>query len=454
VALYPIILAGGTGSRLWPVSRSNHPKQYLDLLQQGQTLLQASISRACACSGLPPLVVASEQHRFLLKHQLAAMDVGEIDVLLEPAAKNTAAAVLAGCLYAFDQDPRAQVLVLPSDQYLPDTELFVESVKLGFHSLSVTEIALMAIKPTYPSVEFGYIKTSLGSKAVFDVCGFTEKPNLVTAQSYLESGDYLWNAGVVMAHAKHVIDVFKIKSPKLYQCVEQAFISRKQLYDFTLLGAEAQSCPSISFDYAVLEHTPNIKAVAFNGEWDDLGTWKSLLRRRKQLDLPAILSSGKKPAVFVGVDDLLIIDDDDLILVANQDSISELSAMADIIVKAKRLDLLDRLETYRPWGAFKVLAQGQNFLVKQLSVQPGAQISLQSHDYRSEHWVVVAGTATVELKGASTELSQGQAITVNNQEKHRLLNNTTQMLEVIEVQTGSYLNETDIVRYDDVYGRH
>ncbi len=417
-------------------------------------MLQASLIRAKACSKLPPLVVASEQHRFLLKHQLAAMDAGPIDVLLEPAAKNTAAAVLAGCLHAFEQDSNAQILVLPSDQYLPDGALFVKSVTLGFESLSVNEIVLMGIEPTSPSIGFGYIKASTGSKGVCKVSGFTEKPNLIKAQSYLESGDYLWNAGVVMAYAKHVIDMFKVHSPQLYKHVEQAFISRKQPYDFTLLGPEMESCESISFDCAVLEKASNLKAVTFNGDWDDLGTWKSLLRRRKELGLPVNMSSGQKPTVFVGVDDLLIIDDDDLTLIANQDSISELSAMAGLLMKAQRLDLLDRLETYRPWGTFKVLAQGENFLVKQLSVQPGAQISLQSHDHRSEHWVVVAGTATVELNGHNTELSQGQAITINHQDKHRLTNNATQMLEVVEVQTGSYLNESDIVRYDDVYDRH
>ncbi len=454
MAIHPIILAGGIGSRLWPASRSNHPKQYLDLLEQGQTLLQASLIRARACSKLAPLVMASEQHRFLLKHQLASTNIGNVDVLLEPISKNTAAAVLAGCLHAFKQEPCAQVLVLPSDQYLPDSTLFIESVKLGFKCLSVNEIALMGIRPTYPSDGFGYIKISSESAGVLNVNGFTEKPNLEKAQAYLESGDYLWNAGVVMAHAKHVIDMFKEHAPKLYQSVEKAYLSRKRLYDFTVLGGELGSCPPVSFDCAILEKAANIKAVTFTGEWDDLGTWQSLLRRRKQLGLPATMSSGKKPAMFVGVDDLLIIDDDDLTLVANQDSISELSAMADIMVKAQRLDLLDRLETYRPWGAFKVLAQGQNFLVKQLSVQPGAQISLQSHDHRSEHWVVVAGIATVELNGHNTKLIPGEAITINHQDKHRLANNASQMLEVVEVQTGTYLNESDIVRYDDVYDRH
>jgi len=417
-------------------------------------LLQASLIRARACSKLAPLIIASEQHRFLLKHQLASMNVGAIDVLLEPTSKNTAAAVLAGCLHAFNQDSNAQILVLPSDQYLPDSELFTESVKLGLESLCVNEIALMGIKPTYPADGFGYIKVSTGSMGVLDVSGFTEKPSHITAQAYLESGNYLWNAGVVMAHAKHLIDMFKVHAPQLYQSVEQAYFSRKQLYDFTVLGSEMENCPSISFDCAILEKAANIKAVAFNGEWDDLGTWKSLLRRRKQLGLPATMSSGQKPTVFVGADDLLIIDDDDLTLVADQGSISELSAMADILVKAQRLDLLDRLETYRPWGAFKVLAQGKNFLVKQLSVQPGAQISLQSHDHRSEHWVVVAGIATVELNGHNTELTSGQALTINHQDLHRLANNTSQMLEVVEVQTGTYLNESDIVRYDDVYDRH
>ncbi len=454
MAIYPVVLAGGSGSRLWPISRSNHPKQFLDLLQQGQSLLQASIERARLCSTIPPLVIANEQHRFLVKHQIEAMELNPSDVLLEPVAKNTAASVLIACLHSMQKDPAARVLILPSDHFLPDSSSFVSAIESGFKELAAHEIALLAIEPSCPSTDFGYLKLAPASSPLKELMQFVEKPDLSAAQGFLAAGNYFWNSGVVMAHARHLMDLFKTHAPQLFGPVYDAYHSRKKHYDFTVLGCEMNGCPNISFDYAVLEKAHNLKAIKYSGDWDDLGNWKSLLSRRKQQGLPLSFNGGDKATLVVGVDDLVVIDDDDLLLVAHQDSLSDLNALTQTLIKAGRQDLLTRLDVHRPWGAFKVLAQGDNFLVKNLSVQPGAQISLQSHSQRREHWVVTAGRAIVEINGEKSELTQGQAISIKCHEKHRLTNPSRELLQVIEVQTGSHLNESDIVRYDDIYDRH
>ncbi|OUR62880.1 mannose-1-phosphate guanylyltransferase/mannose-6-phosphate isomerase [Bermanella sp. 47_1433_sub80_T6] len=454
MAIYPVVLAGGSGSRLWPISRSNHPKQFLDLLQQGQTLLQQSIERARLCSNQAPLIIANEQHRFLLKQQLAPLGLSDECVLLEPEAKNTAASVLIACLHALQKDPEARVFILPSDHFLPDSQLFARVIKSGFEKLTSSEIILLAIEPGYPSTQFGYLNLAAGEGLLTELVAFVEKPDLNTAQKFLASDHYFWNAGVVLAHARHLVSAFEKYQPVLYNHICHAYQSRKKFYDFTLLGAEMRDAASISFDYAVLEKSENLKALKYSGDWDDLGNWKSLLLRRKQLGLPSAFTKGDKISLVKGVDDLVVVNDDDLLLVAHQDSIHDLNAITELLVDAKRMDLLAGLDVCRPWGSFKVLAQGDNFLVKQLSVQPGAQISLQSHSHRSEHWVVIAGEAVVELDEVKSELTQGQAITIKCNEKHRLTNSTSKLLQIIEVQTGSYLDESDIVRYDDIYDRH
>jgi len=454
MAIYPVVLAGGSGSRLWPISRSNHPKQFLDLLQQGQTLLQQSVERARQCSSQAPLIIANEQHRFLLKQQIAPLGLSDDCVLLEPVAKNTAASVLIACLHSLQKDPDARIFILPSDHFIPDKQLFAGVIKSGFEKLSSNEIILLAVEPDYPSTDFGYLNLEEGGDLVTELVAFVEKPDLKTARGFLGLDNYYWNAGVVLAHASHLIYTFKEHQPELYSNICQAYESRKRFYDFTLLGPAMRDAPSISFDYAVLEKTENLRALKYSGDWDDLGNWKSLLLRRKQLGLPGAFTKGGKISLVIGVDDMVVVNDDDLLLVAHQDSMRDLNAVTELLVQAKRLDLLAGLDVCRPWGSFKVLAQGDNFLVKQLGVQPGAQISLQSHSHRSEHWVVIEGRADVELNEVKSELTQGQAITIKCNEKHRLSNSSSELLQIIEVQTGSYLDESDIVRYDDIYDRH
>ncbi len=451
MAIYPVVLAGGNGTRLWPLSRANHPKQFLDLLQQGKSLLQSTLARAQMCSAMPPMVIASQQHRFLLKQQLLESGV-VCDVLLEPLPKNTAASILIACFKALSANPSATLLILPSDHYFPDVEQFKKVIQTAEAALTANEIVLLGIKPNKPATQYGYLKTDSGS-GLSNVSAFVEKPEMDTAQRYVDSGEYLWNSGIVISKAQHLVNLFVKYQPDLYGVVKQACDQRESFYGDDLIGEALGRCESVSFDYAILEKANNIRALSFDGEWDDLGSWDSLLKRRKKMGMPESFFSNQKASLFLGVDDLIVVDEDDLLLVANPDSLTNTNAATQKLAEMGRLDLLNRLDVSRPWGTFKVLSQGDNFLVKELSIAPYSQISLQSHGHRSEHWVVVEGQGEVELNGQLATLTQGQSISIGVNDRHRLSNHTRNPLRIIEVQAGTHLDESDIVRYEDKYDR-
>ncbi len=422
-------------------------------------MLQSTIARARSCSDKPLLIIGNQQHRFLLQHQIGPLGLGVEQVLLEPVARNTAASILIACLDVVSKDINGSVLILPSDHYIPDNSLFGSCIKATYECLAKDEVALLAIKPSFAATEFGYLcaellGAELLDKELPDISHFAEKPSYKTAESYYEAGNYYWNGGIVLSRAQHLIDQFKQHAPQVYKSALASYESCSELYDFKLLGGQLKDCPAISFDYAVLEKVFNLKAIMFSGEWDDLGNWKTLLKRRKQLGLAASFISADKKSFLLGSDDFVVVQDDDLLLVVHQDSIHELSNASSLLIKHGREDLLSRLDVHRPWGSFKVLAQGDNFLVKQLCIEPKAQISLQSHDHRCEHWVVVKGEGVVVLNGQKTVLLEGGSISIMRKEKHCLVNTGNVPLMVIEVQTGALLAEGDIVRYDDKYNRH
>lgn len=452
MAIYPVVLAGGNGTRLWPLSRANHPKQFLDLLQQGRSLLQSTIFRAQACSSIKPLIIANQQHRFLLKQQILETGI-DCDIVLEPLAKNTAASILLACLRVLSVNPSATLLILPSDHYIPDVDVFSKSILLADKALTDDEVILLGVKPNRPAIQYGYLEIE-GEAEIKGVEAFIEKPDLSKAQGYLKSGRHDWNSGIVISKVQHLRDLFIQFQPELYQLLLRAYEQQSSLYGDSLIGETLESCESISFDYAILEKAQSIRAVSFKGEWDDLGSWDSLLKRRAMLGLPESFITPSKANLFLGVGDLIVVDEDDLLLVANPDSLSDMSAVTQKLMEIGRLDLLNRLDVSRPWGSFKVLSQGSNFLVKELCVAPHSQISLQSHCHRSEHWVVVEGQGEVELNGEIQLLTQGQSISICVNDRHRLSNLTDLPLRIIEVQAGALLDESDIVRYEDKYDRH
>ncbi len=452
MAIYPVVLAGGNGTRLWPLSRANHPKQFLDLLQQGETLLQATISRAKACSSISPLVIANQHHRFLVNQQILETST-PCDIVLEPLAKNTAASILIACLRVLTVNPSATLLILPSDHYISDVDEFSNAIKFAEKALADDEIILLGVKPDRPATEYGYLEMACGAELV-EVKAFVEKPDADAAQGYMNSGSYHWNSGIVISKAQHLLEQFTRLQPELHRCVALAYDQRSTLFDDCLIGEALECCESISFDYAILEKTQSIRAISFECEWDDLGSWASLLKRRVKLGLAESFIPPKKANLFLGVDDLIVVDEDDLLLVANPDSLSDMSGVTQKLIDMGRLDLLNRLDVSRPWGTFKVLSQGNNFLVKELCVVPHSQISLQSHQHRSEHWVVVEGQGEVELNGHLQLLTQGHSISIDVNDHHRLSNRTDKLLRIIEVQAGTHLSENDIVRYEDKYDRH
>ena len=455
MAIYPVILAGGSGTRLWPISRQNHPKQFLDLLGVGETLLQSTIKRAQACSDFAPLIIANKEHRFLLQHQIEPLGLSVSNILLEPCAKNTAAAMAVACLAIVQKDPLGSLLVLPADHYLPDSDQFCKKITEFISHLKEKEIGIAGVKPSFAATQYGYMKLDATTEDYFKVSRFVEKPNEDTAKALLADADIAWNSGLVMGRASTILEALECHLPQLLKQTKDAFLMSRPLYDFVVLGDEYNQIAPIAFDVGVLEKSSNLAACMLDLDWDDLGTWPSLLARRKALGLPQFnVFSEDLVTLAFGVDDVVLVKNDDVLFMAHQDVLSDMNAISHYLQQHKLQQLLNRIDVHRPWGQFKVLAQDEHFVVKRLIVYPFAQISLQSHEFRRENWVVVKGRAQVQLDDQVFELDVGESISIKQKQKHRLSNPYGLPLEIIEVQSGSELKESDITRYDDQYERH
>ena len=454
MAIYPVILAGGSGSRLWPVSRQNHPKQFLDLLGCGETLLQSTITRAQACSNIPPLIVANKDHRFLLQHQISPMGLSPDNVLLEPCSKNTATAIAIACLHVLKQDCDGVMLVMPADHYLPDIGLFASHIKQFIADLPDANIGIVGIQPLYAATQYGYMALE-GSHSVKTVKRFIEKPNEAIAKELWLQPNVAWNSGLVVAKATTVFDALKCYLPEILQQAQLSYQNARALYDFKVMANNYLQIEGIAFDVGVLEKSPDLKACMLKQSWDDLGTWSSLLARRKSLNVADYnIFSDDHTTLAFGVDDVVLVKNDDVIFMAHQDALADMNAISAHLYRHNLQGLLNRIDVHRPWGQFKVLAQEAHFIVKRLIVYPFAQISLQSHEHRTENWVVVKGRASVQLDDNEFELGIGESVRVSRNQKHRLTNLCNTPLEIIEVQSGDCLDESDIVRYDDQYERH
>jgi mannose-1-phosphate guanylyltransferase/mannose-1-phosphate guanylyltransferase/mannose-6-phosphate isomerase len=449
MALYPVVLAGGEGTRLWPLSKKSHPKQFLDPLNEGSSLFQQAVLRACKLSSLEPIVVANKAHRFLIAKQLKEIGLSHLEILLEPSSKNTASAVLASALWLATTQPGDHMAVFPCDHYVEDDREFISAVLSLSDSLGVKDLGLIGIKPNRPATEYGYLKTDCKGA----VSEFIEKPDSDLALTLIDQQGVFWNSGVVVSSANLIIDLCRIQQPKLAASVEVAVKESVDFYGFQLLGDSYRSIDPVSFDVAVLEKAKAIKCAIYTGDWDDLGGWESLINRRLKNELPLVFSSKARP--FTSVEkDILVIEDEDVLLVVNKGSVNDISLAIHELKKRGRHDLLAGLETVRPWGEFKVLTSAPGYLVKHLCIVSGGSISLQSHSSRIEHWVVVSGVGSAELNGNMIALNKGDALTIKAGEVHRLTNDSNEALAVIEIQIGDHLSESDIVRYDDQYQRH
>ena len=463
--LQPVLLSGGSGTRLWPLSREAYPKQFLALAGE-HTMLQETWRRVAPLASSAPIVVANEEHRFLAAEQLRLVGVDHADIVLEPVGRNTAPAVAAAALQAMVDGADPLLLVLPSDHVVRDAEGFRAAVRTAMAAAEGGALVTFGIVPAAPETGFGYIQAAEG-EGVREVLRFVEKPDAATARAYLESGGYFWNSGMFLFRASRYLAELERLRPDMLAAVRQAFSAAARDGDFIRLDREAfAACPSDSIDYAVMEHTAGARVLPVDIGWNDVGSWSALWEVSEQdgdgnahhgdviaVDSRNSYAYARRLVALVGVDDLVVVETDDAVLVARKDRVQQVKEVVARLKSDQRSHAVLHREVHRPWGSYDSIDQDDGFQVKRIKVKPGARLSLQSHKHRAEHWIVVRGTARVTRDNDVFELHANQSTYIPLGAKHRLENPGTQMLELIEVQSGGYLGEDDIVRYEDVYGR-
>jgi len=468
--LYPVILSGGSGTRLWPLSRSSLPKQLLALHGE-HTMIQETVLRAKLPDAAPPILLCSDNHRFLVAEQMQAIGVKPSAIVLEPMGRNTAPAAAVAALIAAESDPKAIVLLLPSDHVVTDEAAFGDAVAVAAQAAEAGQIVTFGIAPTAPETGYGYIQRGsplAGVKGAFAVRRFVEKPDGATATRYVDDGGYFWNGGMFVFRADVMLEEIGRHAPEVLPEVRAALAKAKRDLDFIRLDAESFArAPNISLDYAVMERTGRATLVPCAIGWSDVGSWSSLWEIQKQDgsgnvfqgDVVAHNTSGsfvrseKRLTALVGVRDLAVVVTKDAVLVANKACAQDVKIIVDRLKAANRNEFAEHTTVFRPWGSYETIELGDRFQVKRIIVNPGGRLSLQMHHHRAEHWVVVQGTAQVTVGEKVSTLKENESTFIPLGEKHRLENPGEVPLCLIEVQSGSYLGEDDIVRFEDVYGR-
>jgi mannose-1-phosphate guanylyltransferase/mannose-6-phosphate isomerase len=463
--MQPVLLSGGSGTRLWPLSREAYPKQFLPLAGE-DTMLQATWRRVAALADAAPIVVANEEHRFLAAEQLRVAGAPTPAIVLEPVGRNTAPAIAAAALQATADGGDPLLLVLPSDHVVADAEAFRAAVRGASAAAERGALVTFGIVPTAPETGFGYIQAEAG-EGTRKVLRFVEKPDAATAQSYLDAGGYYWNSGMFLFRASRYLTELGRLRPDILEATSAAFAAARRDGDFIRLDKEAfAACPSQSIDYAVMERTGAAMVLPVDIGWNDVGSWSALWDvaerdadgNARHGDVIAVDSRNsyayaRRLVALVGVDDMIVVETDDAILVARKDKVQQVKDVVALLKQEQRSQAALHREVHRPWGSYDSVDNGARFQVKRIKVKPGAQLSLQSHTQRAEHWIVVSGTARVTRDNDVFELHANQSTYIPIGAKHRLENPGGEMLELIEVQSGDYLGEDDIVRYEDVYGR-
>lgn len=468
--LHPVVLSGGSGSRLWPLSRENQPKQFLSLIGD-RSLFQETVLRACALPDMGlPVTVCAEGHRFMVGEQLQAIGVGSGGILLEPVARNTAPAIALAALHLLARDPEAVMLVLPADHLIEDESAFRAAVARAAALGAQDWLVTFGIQPDYPETGYGYIARgdALGEDG-YRVARFVEKPALATAQSYLAEGTYAWNSGMFLFKAQRYLDELARYAPQIHAAAGAAYARAQADLDFIRVGQdEFAASPSDSIDYAVMEKTGRAAMVPVSCGWSDIGSWSSLWSvaerdddgNRYEGDVISldtrdslVRASERRLIATIGVEDLVIVDTADATLVARKDRVQDVKTIVDRLKQAGRQEHLFHRKVYRPWGYYDSIDMGERFQVKRIVVKPGAALSLQKHGQRAEHWIVVSGVAEVTCDDKVFDLHENQSTYIPLGSVHRLRNNGSEPVELIEVQSGAYLGEDDIVRLEDVYGR-
>jgi len=466
----PVVLSGGSGTRLWPLSRKLHPKQLLPLLNE-TSLLQDTINRLKGLENLEPtVVICNEEYRFMVAEQAHSTSVGTSAIILEPIGRNTAPAIALAAINAVKADEDAVLLILPADHDIKNTDAFHDAIKVGLQQANKGQFVTFGIVPDKPETGYGYIKSasSVGVNEVSKIDQFVEKPELEVAKKYLEEGGYYWNSGMFMFKAAEYLKALQEFAPKIYTACQAAVEASKKDMDFIRVGAdEFSSCPSDSIDYAVMEKVANAVVIPVDIGWSDVGSWSALHEIGEQDknnniligDTKSITTKGcyvraeHKLVTTLGVEDLIIVDTDDALLVASKNHVQDIKEIVESLSTENREEVSLHKRVCRPWGCYQGIDHSDRFQAKRITVNPGAVLSLQLHHHRAEHWIVVNGTAKVTKGEDVFILSENESTYIPLGTKHRLENIGKIPLELIEVQTGSYLGEDDIVRFDDVYGR-
>jgi mannose-1-phosphate guanylyltransferase/mannose-6-phosphate isomerase len=469
--IYPVILSGGAGTRLWPLSRAVMPKQLLPLVSD-KTMLQETALRVSGWPGLmAPLVVCGNDHRFMVAEQLREIGVTPLGILLEPVGRNTAPAVAAAANYLKAIDPEAVMLVLPADHVINDNDAFKDAVLRAATMVGHGALATFGIVPQAPETGYGYIRRGSPVTAADDcykVERFVEKPDRATAEAFLADGGYYWNSGMFMFEAERYLAELARFTPDIAQAAEAAVRTGYRDLDFCRLDEAAFSgCPSDSIDYAVMERTRDAVVVPADIGWSDVGSWSALWEvqrrdaqgnaQRGDVYLDGVTNSlvraESRIVAVVGVHDLVVVETPDAVLVAHKDQVQRVKQVVDHLKSKERTEHLHHTRVYRPWGYYEGIDAGERFQVKRITVKPGEKLSLQMHHHRAEHWVVVSGTARVTCGEKVSLLSENESTYIPIGMNHRLENPGKLPLHIIEVQSGSYLGEDDIVRFEDIYKR-
>ncbi len=459
--LIPVIMAGGSGSRLWPLSRLHYPKQFINLLGK-DTLLQQTLQRLDGMGILPPYFICNEEHRFLVAEQLRSHNRKHSGILLEPVGRNTAPAIALSALSAIKNNQDPILLILAADHSVQDINAFQQTVLSGVSAANKGKLVTFGIVPNEPHTGYGYIKKGMSfDENGFLVDCFVEKPNLETAQGYLQSGQYLWNSGMFMFKASRYLQELEKFAPDILQCCKDSLDNSENDLDFTRIDKEIfASCRDESVDYAVMEHTDDAIVIPMDAGWSDVGAWTSIWDISKKDEdnnllqgdtitintTNSLIRGDNKLVATIGVKDLIIVDTKDAVMIADKNSVQDIKDVVNILKKEERSEYKQHREVYRPWGKHDHIADGEHYHVKKVTIKPNEKISLQAHYHRSEHWIVLSGTAVVHKNDKEFILTQNESTYIPAGSWHSIENRGKIPLEIIEVRSGDYLEEDDIVR--------
>ncbi|MEJ2228109.1 MAG: mannose-1-phosphate guanylyltransferase/mannose-6-phosphate isomerase [Alphaproteobacteria bacterium] len=472
VTIHPFILSGGYGTRLWPLSRQAYPKQFLAVIEDGKSLFQQTCERLSAAEFAAPTVLCSAEHRFIVGEQMQDLGVSPQAIVLEPCARNTAPAAAIAALLSAQRSDDAVLMLAPSDHLIADAEAFRATVLSGYPAASQGMLVTFGVMPTGPHTGYGYIEAEgrQGKGATLAVKRFVEKPDAITAARYVASGDFYWNAGIFLVSAKAVIEAFHTHQPDVLKQAELALRHAEPDPDFNFICLDERSyaaSPNISVDYAIMEKAQNVKCVPLSVQWSDLGAWPAVW---EAMDKDEHGNASRGDVVFhnstssyaysdgacvsvVGLTDVMVVATKDAILVTSKDDAQSVKNIVEDLNAKGRVEPAFHKRVYRPWGWFEGIDSEDRFQVKRIMVKPGEQLSMQSHYHRAEHWIAVHGTLEVTIDGETQLLQENQSVYIPLGTKHRLTNPGRIQAHLIEVQSGTYLGEDDIVRYEDVYGR-